>query len=242
VIIGVTSGKGGPGATVLAVNLAFELSQRDRDCLLVDLDPWGGDVGAYLDPERVDPRRGLLPLLKLERSAISEGAVERECQGITDHLSVLLGLIRPEPDLLRGRIQSLLRSARRVAEIVVVDLGRIVASSPSLEALPVTDCSQLAARPDLQGALAAERALALITGNTAVVATHVRRRSAADVVELSDALGRQVVASIPYLRDPLPRRRTKRLRREISKLIDSMPAREEVSDVLRQVPQEIAVS
>ena len=241
-IIGIASAKGGPGATVLAVNLAFELSQRDRDCLLVDVDPWGGDVGAYLDPERIDPRRGLLPLLKLEQSAISQEAIVRECQEINDHLLVLLGLIRPEPDLLRGRIENLLRSARRVAEVVVVDLGRIIASSPSLEALPVIDCSHLAARPDLQGTLAAERALALITGNTAVVATHVRRRSAADVVELSEALGRQVVASIPYLRDPLPHRRSERLRREISKLIDSMPAREEVGDVLRQVPQEIAVS
>lgn len=241
-IIGVTSGKGGPGATVLAVNLAFELSQRDRDCLLIDLDPWGGDVGAYLDPQRVDPRRGLLPLLKLEQSAISNEAVVRECQQINDHLLVLLGLIRPEPDLLRGRIESLLRSANRVAEVVVVDLGRIVASSPSLEALPVIDCSRLAARPDLQGALAAERALALITGNTAVVATHARRRSAADVVELSEALGRQVIASIPYLRDPLPRRRSKRLRREISKLIDSVPTRREISDLPGQVPQEVAVS
>lgn len=241
-IIGVTSGKGGPGATVLAVNLAFELSLSGRDCLLVDLDPWGGDVGAYLDPERVDPRKGLLPLLKLERSAISQEAVVRECQVINDHLSVLLGLIRPEPDLLRGRIESLLRSARRVAEVVVVDLGRIAESSPSLEALPLIGCSHLAARPDLQGALAAERALALIDDNTAVVATHVRRRSAADVVELSEALGRPVVASIPYLRDPLPRHRSHRLHREISKLIDSMTTREEESDVPGRVPQEVAVS
>jgi Mrp family chromosome partitioning ATPase len=242
VIFGVTSGKGGPGATVLAVNLAFELSHRGRDCLLVDLDPWGGDIGAYLDPEHIDPRRGLLPLLKLEQSAISQEAVVRECQGINDHLSVLLGLIRPEPDLLRGRIESLLRSARRVAEIVVVDLGRVVASSPSLEALSIIDCSQLAARPDLQGALAAERALALLTGNTAVVATHVRRRRAADVVELSDALGRPVVASIPYLRDPLPRRRSHRLRREISKVIDSVTAREVTASVSGRVPQEVTVS
>lgn len=241
-IVCVTGGKGGPGATVLAINLAVELSRRGRDCLLVDLDPCGGDIGAYLDPQRVDPRRGLLPLLKLERATVSKEAVEGECQRIGDHLLVLLGFIRPEPDLLRGRIENLLRSAMRVAETVVVDLGRLVPGSPSLEACTVGDHFLMAVRPDLQGALAAERALALAPDQTEVVATSVRRRGAADVVELSQALGKPVAAAIPHLKGSIPRRRSRRLQRELSRIIDSLSSRAQANEPLRRAPQEVTVS
>lgn len=227
---------------MLGINLAVELSRRGRDCLLVDLDPWGGDVGTYLEPESVDPRRGLLPLLKLEHEAISEDAVARECQRVGDHLLVLLGFIRPEPDLLRGRIDDLLRSAMGMAQVTVVDLGRMVADSPCLEAFSACDQVLLTVRPDLQGALAAERALALLPEAPDVVASNVRRRGGADVIELSEALGRQVKASIPHLRSPLPRRRARLLRRELSRVIDALPPSAKTDDLRRRAAQKVAVA
>jgi hypothetical protein len=168
----------------------------------------------------------LLPLLKLG-PVEGHNEIERECQSISQHLSVLLGFLRPEPDLLQGRMDNLLRSAVRVAETVVVDLGRMAVGSPSLEALSMTDQVLLAVRPDLQGALAAERALMVTSGNPTVVATQVRKRGGADVVELSQALERPVAASIPHLRDPSSRPSSRRLRRELSTLSDviSAPAR-----------------
>jgi Mrp family chromosome partitioning ATPase len=240
VIVAVTGGKGGPGATVLAVRLALSLAESGRDCLLLDLDPWGGDVGTYVDSEGLDPRRGLLPLLKLGPVEGQE-SIERECQSISKHLSLVLGFMRPEPDLLHGRIEGLLRSALRVAEIVVVDLGRIAARSPSLESLSLSDHLLLAVRPDLQGALAAERALALTDGRPTLVATQVRRRGGADVVELSQALGRPVAASVPYLRDAASPRSPRRLQHELSKVHDALSAPAQPID-LPKIPHEVAVS
>ncbi|MGH2730225.1 MAG: hypothetical protein ACRDJI_06390 [Actinomycetota bacterium] len=226
-IVCVTGGKGGPGATVLAVNLALAFSESGRSCLLLDLDPWGGDIGVYLDPDRVDPCRGLLPLLKLERGDVTKGSIGRESQAIGGGLWVLLGLIRPAPDLLRGRIANLIEAARGVADVVVVDLGRAAPGSPSLEACALADRVLVTACADLQGALAAERALTLIPGATELVATKVGRRRAADVVELAEALGRPIAASIPVLKSPVSSRRGRRLRRELSRLVTGPPAVEQ---------------
>ena len=220
-IIAVTSGKGGPGATVLTVNLASELTRRGLRCLLVDLDPWGGDVGAYLRPEHLDPRRGLRPLLKLEQAPTPE-TVDREAQVVGD-LRVVLGLMRPEPDVVSGRVESLLVAAGRVADVVVVDLGRMSPGSPCIEGLSLVTALILAARPDLQGALAAERALAAIERDALIVATATRRRDAANVVELAEALGQPIAATFPHLKRPTTLSRTRAVRRCVSKLGEKIP-------------------
>jgi Mrp family chromosome partitioning ATPase len=222
-IVCVTSGKGGPGATVLAVNLAVAFSETGRNCLLLDLDPSGGDIGVYLDPDRLDPRRGLLPLLKLERGDVTKDSIGRESQAIGGGLWVLLGLVRPAPDLLGGRIANLIETARELADVVVVDLGRAVPGSPSLEACTFADRVMVAACADLQGALAAERALTLIPRATEVVATKVSTRRSADVVELAEALGRPIATSIPLLKSPVSSRRGRRVRRELSRLVAQPP-------------------
>lgn len=223
-IVCVTGGKGGPGTTVLATNLALTAASTGRSCLLVDLDPFGGDIGTYLNPEHLDPRRGVLPLLRLERAGVSPDALQRETQTVAPALTVLLGLLRPDPDLFDGRVGDLLRSAERIAEVVVADLGRAVVGSPSLEALENANEILVGARPDLQGALAAGRALSVLDGqhNSRVVATRVRKRRAADVTELAEALGRPIAASIPELKAPAPPRPGRRLRRELSRLIEDL--------------------
>lgn len=239
-IVGVTGGKGGPGTTVLAANLAIAMARTGKHCLLIDLDPTGGDIGAYLGPERLDPRRGLLPLLKLERSAIACQAVERESQEVVPGLTVVLGSLRPAADLLAGRTADVLRSADRTTEVVVVDLGRSAPSSPVLDGLSEVHVLFLAARPDLQGALAAERALSLIgKASVQVVATKVRRRRAADVSELSEALGHPIDASLPELKTPVSLNQTRRLRRELTRVIADLgeiePATERRSGGLQEV-------
>lgn len=227
-IVCVTGGKGGPGATVLAANLGLAVARTGKRCLLVDLDPFGGDLGAYLGPERLDPRRGLLPLLKLERAAVAREAVERESQEVSSGLMVLLGSLRPAADLLVGRTADVFRSADRVADVVVADLGRTV-PSPALDGLSQARIVLLAAHADLQGALAAERALSLI-GKQApirIVATRVRRRRVADVTELAEALGRPIAASIPELKIPVRVNQRPRFRRALDQLtaeLDEAPA------------------
>ena len=60
-LVAVTGGKGGPGATTLAVGLAGAWAAAGQSVLLVDLDPAGGDVAAHLPV--TDVRRGVAPLL-----------------------------------------------------------------------------------------------------------------------------------------------------------------------------------
>ena len=60
-LVAVTGGKGGPGATTLAVGLAGAWAAAGQSVLLVDLDPAGGDVAAHLPV--ADMRRGVAPLL-----------------------------------------------------------------------------------------------------------------------------------------------------------------------------------
>ena len=243
-IVCVTGGKGGPGATVLAANLARAWSRTERSCLLVDLDPFGGDVGAYLDPALLDPRRGLLPLLKLERNGVSPEAVAREIQEVRRGLSVLLGSLRPAGDLLSGRVSEVLRSAQRTADVVVTDLGRMAPESPSLPGLHAADHIVVVARPDLQGALAAERALSLMEhqGPVGIVATRVRRRHRADVIELSQALGRPIAATLPELRVAVALNSRTRARRALAVLVKTLGSEQSTTEQPLAAVQEVAAS
>lgn len=243
-IVCVTGGKGGPGATVLAANLAWVVARTERRCLLIDLDPFGGDVGAYLDPAMLDPRRGLLPLLKLECRGVSPEAVEREAQGVIPGLNVVLGSLRPACDLLNSRVSEVLRSANRIADVVVADLGRMAPGSPSLQGLDDADHILVAARPDLQGALAAERALSLIDhkGAVRVVATRVRRRRMADVTELSEALGRPITTLLPELRVPVAVNTRGRPRRALAGLVETLGSEQSTAEHRPAPVQQVAAS
>lgn len=198
-IVCVTGGKGGPGATVLACGLAGSLARSGRRVLLIDDDPRGGDACAYLDPSELDPRRGLLPLLRLEHGSIAAPVIAREAIAVAANFHVLLGLPRAAPELLAGRLEQLAHASRELADVTVIDLGAAFAGSPSMPLVGLADKVLLAARPDLQGALAAERALGTIgeTLHVELVATRVRERAKADVVELSEALQCDIRLHVP---------------------------------------------
>jgi MinD-like ATPase involved in chromosome partitioning or flagellar assembly len=225
VIVVVTGGKGAPGATVLALSIGRAFARSGRSTLLMDIDPCGGDMGAYLAPDDLDPRRGLLPLLQLERGAVAPEVLARETQTVGPNLWLLLGMMRPAAGLLDGRVDDLLRAGTRLAEAVVVDIGRAVSGSPSTNALKHADRTLLAARPDLQGALAAERAISVMGQghDFTVVATGARQRRRADVVELAEALNREIAFSILDVPSPaagLPRGR--RFDRSIDRLVGTL--------------------
>ena len=97
----VTGGKGGPGATTLAVGLASAWAAAGHSVLLVDLDPAGGDVAVHLPV--ADVRRGLAPLLGSPRLQLGPEAVVAESTQVTPTLRVLVGLPRPDAaGLLHG--------------------------------------------------------------------------------------------------------------------------------------------
>jgi hypothetical protein len=82
-------------------------------------------------------------------------------------------------------------------ELLVVDPGRLLPGSVAAVTLGLAEVRVLAARADLPGALAAQRALAATqhAPMMAVVAVAVQRP--ADAAELAHALGRRLTGVIP---------------------------------------------
>jgi MinD-like ATPase involved in chromosome partitioning or flagellar assembly len=195
----VTGGKGGPGATTLAVGLAGAWAKAGRSVLLADLDPAGGDVAAHLPVP--DVRRGVAPLLGLPAGQLDPAAVQAESTEVGWRLRVLVGL--PGPDtggLLRpAATVALLRAARGLVgmELLVVDPGRLLPGSVAAGMLGLAQVRVLAARADLPGALAAQRALAATPQATMVMVVAVAVQRPADAAELAHALAHPLAGVLP---------------------------------------------
>jgi MinD-like ATPase involved in chromosome partitioning or flagellar assembly len=114
-VIAVTSGKGAPGKTTIAIALAALLAVDGSSVVLVDADLRGGNVAPYLD---LDPRRGLVGF------GAAGGRLTDELQD-GPGFAVLAGIERPE--LTRGlredTLSGLVAALRERIDAVVVDLG-----------------------------------------------------------------------------------------------------------------------
>jgi Mrp family chromosome partitioning ATPase len=198
-LVVVTGGKGGPGATTLAVGLAGAWAKAGRSVLLVDLDPAGGDVAAHLPVP--DVRRGVAPLLGLPAGQLDPAVVRGESTQIGWGLQVLVGLSHPDSGgLLRpDATLALLRAARGVAgvELLVVDPGRLLPGSVAAMTLGLAEVRVLAARADLPGALAAQRALAATQHAPVMAVVAVAVQRPADAAELAHALSRRLTGVTP---------------------------------------------
>ncbi|MGH2658965.1 MAG: P-loop NTPase [Actinomycetota bacterium] len=196
----VCSGKGSPGATFVAANLAAASARAGEKVLLLDLDPAGGDLGCYLG---LDPRRGLYPLLRMDGSVSGSAGLLAEAEERAG-FEVVTGLPEPSdlasPVALAGAMDAAIASDRTV----IADIGRThetsapVASRGGLVLLVV--------RADLVSVLGAERALRQLeaagTGRdriAAVVSAHERRRPG-DLAEIAEALRLPVLGAVPLER------------------------------------------
>ena len=93
-LVAVTGGKGGPGATTLAVGLAGAWAAAGQSVLLVDLDPAGGDVAAHLPV--ADARRGVAPLLGSPGIPPGLTAMLAEVAQVSRRVGLLAGLAQPD--------------------------------------------------------------------------------------------------------------------------------------------------
>jgi MinD-like ATPase involved in chromosome partitioning or flagellar assembly len=196
-LIAVCSGKGSPGATFVAVNLAAAMDRAGEGPLLLDLDPSGGDLCCYLG---LDPRRGLYPHLRVEGGVPDLEDLLAEAEERAGFLAVS-GF--PEPSELASSeiLVGIARAARSAGRTVLTDLGRpseLVGPSASM-----ADRIILVVRPDLVSVLGAERALRLLDAGGVdrdridIVVSGVERRRPGDLAEVQDALRLAVVASVP---------------------------------------------
>ncbi len=215
-LVVVTGGKGGPGATTLAVGLAAAWAGAGRGVLLVDLDPAGGDVAAHLPVGQIRGR-GVAAVLAAASERVEPRGVLAEAVEVAPGLRVLVGLPRADAaGLLRPEVGVAVAQAARQADgvdgvdVVIVDAGRLLPGSVARAVLALPDAvGVLAARADVPGALATQRALLVAAEATGaelvVVAVGVRRRTSADVAELAAALEHPVSGVVPAWRRQLDR-------------------------------------
>jgi MinD-like ATPase involved in chromosome partitioning or flagellar assembly len=198
-VIGVCSGKGSPGATFVAVNLAAAFSSGGRDPILIDLDPNGGDVAGYLG---LDPRKGLYPLSLPGQGGFSAETLEREIE-VRAGLSCIAGFPNPT-DVEPQTFEIILKSAGRGGRLVVADLGRV--DRRCAEVAVEMDLVLLVVRPDLISIHGAQRAKQALTGagvsesRVRLVVSGRERKHPADVGEISEAVGIEAVGMIPIAR------------------------------------------
>ncbi len=114
-VVAVTSGKGAPGKTTLAISLAALFAEGGSRTVLLDADLRGGNVAPYLD---LDPRRGLIGLA-------SPGFELSDELQLTAGFAVVAGIERPglAAGLREETVPAAVSALRERFETVVVDLA-----------------------------------------------------------------------------------------------------------------------
>ena len=114
-VVAVVGARGGAGATSFAVALALAGARAGRATMLVDADPYGGGIDLALGAEDVEGARwDAVP------SGDSLAAALPRCGPVT----VLAWPRTGSPAIAPGSVESVLSTARRSAELVVVDVAR----------------------------------------------------------------------------------------------------------------------
>ncbi len=152
-VLAVLGGRGGAGATTLAVALAQAGSRRDLRTLLVDGDPLGGGVDLVLGAEDTGGLRW--PDLAGTRGRLPAAAVT-EALPQRDGIAVLSWDRGAACDLPVDAVEAVLEAGRRACDVVVVDLPRSL-DEAGREALAVATCTLLVVPAELRAAAAAAR-------------------------------------------------------------------------------------
>lgn len=122
-LVAVMNAKGGSGATLVACNLAHQLSAKGSNTLLLDLDLQFGSVAHYLD---VHPSHSHVEVLQ-QINDMDSVALRGFCSHFSPTLHVLGGreneLCLPQ-DVRIEQLEALLKVARSSYDWVVVDLPR----------------------------------------------------------------------------------------------------------------------
>ena len=122
-LVAVMNAKGGSGATLLACNLAHQLSSRGGTTLLLDLDLQFGSVAHYLDVQTAHSHLDVLQQV----GELDSVALRGFCSHFSPTLHVLGGRSSElclSQDIRLEQLEALLRLARSTYDWVVVDLPR----------------------------------------------------------------------------------------------------------------------
>ncbi len=123
-IVAVWGPTGAPGRTSLAVNLAGEVALAGITVLLVDADTYGASIGQHLG--LLDEAPGLAAAARAaELGTLDVPVLARLTPRVDPGFRVLTGLPSAArwPEVRADAMEHILRLARQLAEIVVVDCG-----------------------------------------------------------------------------------------------------------------------
>lgn len=196
-VLGVTGGCGGAGATTAAVWIAQSAAGLGARVLLVDGDPWGGGLELALAAEE-DPG--------LRWPDLSEASGSVDPLQLADSLPVAGGFSFLSWPASREQTvavpaaatTAVLDAARRGYELVVVDIGR---GAEQLTAL-AWDCDRVlvVVPAQLKAAVAAARMLQELPPVDAALLVRGRPGAALDGPLIAEAVGLPVEGRVPELR------------------------------------------
>ena len=197
VVLGITGGCGGAGATTAAIWIAHAAAMLGLRVLLVDADPWGGGLELALAAEEN-------PGLRWPDLAEARGSIDP--LQLSDSLPVAGGFsflswpaAREQPiPVAAAAAAGVLDAARRGYELVVVDVGR---GAEPLHTV-AWDCDRIlmVVPAQLKAAVAAVRLLQELPPVEAALLVRGRPGAALDSSLIADAVGLPVQGHIPELR------------------------------------------
>ncbi|CAN5857165.1 hypothetical protein BH23PLA1_BH23PLA1_14950 [soil metagenome] len=204
-LVAVGAGKGAPGCSFVSINLATALADNGPRILLLDLDPHGGDLAAYLN---LDPRKGMNLLARTSAPFLE--AINREGELRRNVLCV--GGFPRSADSSRELIEATLAAARGAGQTVVADLGRVGSGTGPL--LSSADLVLIVVRPGLVAVHGARRAIqdlqdaGVPSSRIHAVVNGWERQRPADLAESAAALPVQTLGAIPLDRKAARRSET----------------------------------
>jgi MinD-like ATPase involved in chromosome partitioning or flagellar assembly len=123
-VVAVWGPTGAPGRTSVAVGVAAELAEMGVSTLLVDADPYGGVVAQMLG--LLDESPGIAAACRLANNGMLDAeALAALALQVRPGLKVLTGIARADrwPELRASGVEDVLRVARQLGRVVVVDCG-----------------------------------------------------------------------------------------------------------------------
>lgn len=195
-VLALASAKGSPGVTTAALALAVGWP-ADRQAVVVELDPAGGDVGAWLG---LPAAPGLGTLAAAGRRGLDWTRALDHCQRLTGGAAVLVG--PPGADQARHAVAMVAADLEQRPDMtgepdLLVDCGRLDPESPANGAISGADLVVLVSRPEV-AALGHLAGLVARLGSSCVVQIAMVGRGPYPPGEVSAAIGAGVLGILAH--------------------------------------------
>ena len=190
-LICIAGGKGSPGATSLALALALSDSEP---VTLVDADPDGGDLAAWLG---ISATPGLVSLAAAVRHSFAGGEFARHVQHVQTGIKLLGSPSSPEQ--VEASLTSLGRPFAQIlaAGPAIADIGRWRSGSPATELVRTAHTVVLVVHPTVAGVAHARYQYEDLTTRCPNVVVACRGDRPYDGAEVAEVIGCASAFSIP---------------------------------------------